>query len=234
MKLAILDTVPEIYWHSDEGITDATKFQEWLEPFMPDWEFHPFYAAEDQFPNDKHAYDAYLITGSPCSVNDEASWMLRLESLITDIIDIGKPLAGFCFGHQLIAKSLGGKVGVNENGWNIGLFTVDLEKELSWMEPFQKTTQIYHFNKERVLELPINAQSFAGSSGYPDYGFSIDQTVIALQGHPEQPRRAMENFLNFGKESLPEEEISKAMKTITSGSPDAALWGQWVANFFNR
>ena len=102
------------------------------------------------------------------------------------------------------------------------------------MNPVQERTHIYHFNKERVHRLPEGAQSFAQSSGYSGYGYSIGDRIIAIQGHPEQPRRAMENFLNFGKELLPQEEISKAMKTIDAGQPDATLWAQWIAQFFNR
>ena len=106
MKIAILDTVPEIYWHSDQGITDATKFQEWLQPSMSDWEFSPFFVAENQFPKNIDSYDAFLITGSPCSVNDETKWMLRLESLVKTIIEQGKPLAGFCFGQGIFQALL--------------------------------------------------------------------------------------------------------------------------------
>ena len=53
--------------------------------------------------------DGYIITGSKFSVYDDVKWIRVLESFV-DLFLNKKTLLGVCFGHQLIAKALGGEV----------------------------------------------------------------------------------------------------------------------------
>lgn len=232
MKIAILDTVPEKFWHHDGGITDGEKFEEMLAPGMAQSDFRIFYCARQEFPSSLQEFDGYLITGSPCSVNDDSDWMQTLTQFVHQCDQRKKPLAGFCFGHQFIARALGGCVAGNENGWNIGLFDVEIEPEQTWMQPFRPVSRLYHFNRERVLSLPSVARPFARSSSYPDCGYAIGEHIIAIQGHPEQPRCAMHNFLDHAAEQVGPAVVTSARASIDSADPDQALWAGWVANFF--
>ncbi len=234
MKIAIFDTVPKSFWHHDNGITDAEKFADFLGPAMPGWTFHFYYSAEDEFPQHLADFDGFLITGSPVSVNDNTEWMKKLALMVNKIEQMGKPLAGFCFGHQLIAKALGGSVGLNQHGWNIGLFDLDIETPQPWMNPAQPTTKLYHFNKERVLALPRDAIPFAGAEGYPYFGYAIGDRIMAIQGHPEQPRRAMENFLKGAEDVVQPGVVQKATRSFDTGQPDSELWARWVSAFYNQ
>ena len=73
-----------------------------------------------------HAGDAWIITGSPNSVYDELYWMLDMEEKIRNSKHYNKPILGICFGHQLIAKSFGGRVELNPNGWELGAYPIQL------------------------------------------------------------------------------------------------------------
>ena len=72
--------------------------------------------------------DAWIITGSPCSVYDELDWMLDLEKQISSSHIYNIPILGICFGHQLIAKSYGGEVELNPQGWELGAYPIKLTK----------------------------------------------------------------------------------------------------------
>jgi GMP synthase (glutamine-hydrolysing) len=126
---------------------------------------------------DKYKGDAWIITGSPRSVNDEKSWMLNLEDNIRDATEIKKSILGICFGHQLIAKSFGGKVEINPQGWELGSYPIYLTADGASSPLFQgidDITIVYESHQDSVIELPAKAvelasnkkgiQAFAGSS----------------------------------------------------------------------
>ena len=84
MKLGLLDTVPRSYWSTDLGITESEKFVDFLTPLMPDATLDQFFVAENEWPAKIDDYDAYLITGSPCSVNEEHEWIEKLQQFVRD------------------------------------------------------------------------------------------------------------------------------------------------------
>lgn len=231
VRIAILDSVPESYWADDLGITDAQKFVDLLQPLNNEARFDTYFTSQNQFPDSLDSFDAILVTGSPCSVHDDHDWIRRLMELIRHSDDAGKIVIGSCFGHQLVAKVFGGEVGHNENGWLIGNYPVQIKANYDWMQPPAKLTSLYHFNKERVTRLPTGAKSFADTEEYSDYGYTIGDNIMCFQGHPEQPRRAMHNFLK-ATDGLGEAALAKARHHIEQDDPDSDIWGEWMMHFF--
>src|ERR1035437_961383 len=72
--------------------------------------------------------DAWIITGSPKSAYDKDQWILRLGSFIRECHSQKKKLIGICFGHQLIAHTLGGRAEKSKNGWGVGVRTYPILK----------------------------------------------------------------------------------------------------------
>ena len=70
--------------------------------------------------------DGFIITGSKSSVYDDKSWITDLEGLIQTLHAKRKKMVGICFGHQIIAKALGGLVSKSEKGWGVGINVYDL------------------------------------------------------------------------------------------------------------
>jgi GMP synthase-like glutamine amidotransferase len=140
-------------------------------------------------------------------------------------------IVGSCFGHQLLARAFGGDVGHNENGWVIGNYPVHISGDYAWMQPAAGTTGLYHFNQERVTRLPQGAVAFARTDEYDDYGFTLGDNILSFQGHPEQPHRAMVNFLNT-TDGLTPQARAKAERYIATGEPDAHIWSEWMMRFF--
>src|SRR5215217_7450772 len=76
----------------------------------PDWEFRFYGVCNGHFPESAGECDLYICTGSKFSVYDEEDWILRLKDFVKEIYESGKKYAGICFGHQMLAEALGGKV----------------------------------------------------------------------------------------------------------------------------
>ncbi len=231
IRIAILDSVPEVYWADDLGITDSQKFIDLLQPFNPAARFDVFYTSKGEFPGRMDEYSAILVTGSPCSVHDDHDWIARLIELVQEAHGLELKIIGSCFGHQLIACAFGGDVGHNEQGWVIGNYPVHIDSQYDWMQPQSSKTGLYHFNRERVTRLPEAAVAFARTDEYENYGFTIGDNILCFQGHPEQPHRSMVNFLGT-TDGLSAGERSKAERCIAAGQPDAHIWGEWMMRFF--
>ena len=149
-----------MHWNDDNGITDGEKFVSLLEPENASGKFDIFYVSEYQFPENIESYDGYLLTGSPVSVHDKDEWIKMLSEFVGKVYKKNKPIVGVCFGHQLIAKHFGGVVESNEKGWMIGSFSLNISKKLPWMKKKIMTTDLFHFNKERVTKLPKERHKF--------------------------------------------------------------------------
>ncbi|WBV66493.1 type 1 glutamine amidotransferase [Legionella pneumophila] len=117
MNLGILlcDKVSEVFV-ADHG-QYPEMFANLLRPADSTLELTVFDAEHGELPTDIHAVDAYLISGSRHGVNDDYPWIRKLEEFVRTLHASQKKLIGICFGHQLIAKALGGKVIKSPKGW---------------------------------------------------------------------------------------------------------------------
>ena len=74
-------------------------------------EFVTYSVVNDEYPEQIEACDAYLMTGSKADSYANDPWIVKLRDYVRQLHDAGKPLTGICFGHQLIAHTLGGEAG---------------------------------------------------------------------------------------------------------------------------
>ena len=123
MKIGILQT-----GHAPDALIDDTgDYDEMFRDLLGGhgFTFATFAVVDGQFPDSAKDADGWLITGSRHGAYDDLPWIPPLEDLIRDIHARGLPLIGVCFGHQIIAQALGGKVEKFKGGWAIGRTTYD-------------------------------------------------------------------------------------------------------------
>lgn len=139
---------------------------------------------------------AVIITGAHDDVTDNAAWMIYLVHWIRQIFNKNIPLLGICFGHQIIAKALGGKVGDNPKGGEFGLIEVHRNKDLSETASFFQTPFIYTYasHNQTVLELPPGAKSLAFSNKDNNHLVRYSSSCWGVQFHPEFNRNVAHEY----------------------------------------
>ncbi len=177
---------------------------------------------EDSLFPDPEEFDLLLIMGGTMSVYQEEkySWLKPEKEFVGKVIETGKPVLGSCFGAQMIADVLGGKVTKNpykEIGWHTvrymeGKNPKDIRNsELpSCMFP-EFTGFMWHGD---TFEIPAGAMKLFESEACSNQGFIYNGNVIGLQFHPEADRQWVRNLIKVsghelvpGKYIQPEREI---------------------------
>lgn len=72
--------------------------------------------------------DAVVISGSRASANDEDAWVVDTTRWVRDAVDEGVPVLGVCFGHQLLARAMGGAVR-RRDAAEVGFLPVQLDRD---------------------------------------------------------------------------------------------------------
>tara|TARA_Y100001970_G_scaffold185591_1_gene225719 strand:- start:11344 stop:12039 length:696 start_codon:yes stop_codon:yes gene_type:complete len=173
-----LPEVVSLYGHSSEWIPDSINQKNIHYTVIKTYDDVSF---------DYLNADAFIITGSKYSVYDNAKWIDNLKLKVDDIIKLGKPILGICFGHQLLASCLGGKVEKNSKGWELGSYEISLTKEGKTSPLFNKFNNndiVYESHQDVVSSLPKDAIELAYSNK-GNQSFSYGDFLYGVQFHPE-------------------------------------------------
>lgn len=146
----------------------------------PQVEIVAYDAINGAMPDSPTECDAWMTTGSRHSVNDPADWIRATEGFIRSVAESGVPFVGICFGHQLLAKALGGRVGVSERGWGLGVVGVEVEPGAG-IEPFS----VFNIHSEQVEVMPEGAESVGWTAHCPVSVMTVGPRLLGIQGHPE-------------------------------------------------
>lgn len=140
---------------------------------------------QGELPTDVHADELYLIPGSLDSAYDDKPWILALLRWIERAYVLGAKMMGVCFGHQVIARALGGEVRAYEGGFGAGVRASRvLDAGMARYFPGGEMRLLYSHH-DQVTVLPPDAELCATSDFCTNESFRIGRRVITFQGHPE-------------------------------------------------
>jgi GMP synthase-like glutamine amidotransferase len=199
-------------------------------------EFAAYSVVRGQMPESIDDCDGWLITGSRYGVYEKLDWMLELQEFIRELAAAGRPLIGICFGHQIIAEALGGKVVKSELGWKVGVQRYDLEKRYDWMGESPASVAMHAFHQDQVVDSPPSAEVFLSSADCPLAGLSYGDSIISVQAHPEIEESYERELLEmFGGRSIPQDIAQQGIATLDAGmSVDTRLIATWFVDFLLR
>ena len=184
------------------------------------------------YPKSLNECDGYIITGSKLSVYDNVRWIKELEEFVTDLFLNKRPLLGVCFGHQLIAKALGGEVKKADIGWVLGVQSYEFKTNYPWLEYMNEDVQLIHSHQDQVMRLPERATLVASNKHVPNSMYYIEDHVMCMQGHPEFTNAYAYDVLCKRRDVLGEEQFKQAESSLLNEKTDYLEVTNWWLEFF--
>lgn len=244
-RIAILLTNDDESAFAQAFADDGQKVAQLLQPLRPDWQFNIVRVIDGELPPSVDAFDAHVITGSPASVNDDTlPWVRGLLDFIRALHAAQRLTIGLCFGHQAIARALGGQVERHAAGWSLGLHTTRWSQPQAWMQPARSQMTLMAAHNEQVTQPPPGAQVLSGSDFCRIGSFSVGRHIFTTQYHPEMSPRFMHALLSHldalaacGKviDAATVQAARQSLASIDGAQhgpiTDAQVLAQWMVQF---
>ena len=174
-----------------------------------------------------NSFDWLMVMGGSQHAWDEKAnpWLPDEKAFLKDALAAGKIVLGICFGAQLLAEALGGKIFPNphkEIGWHA--VSLNREGQNSFLfEDIPPSFVTFHWHSDH-FSLPPGCTRLAGSQATENQAFVCqDRRLVGLQFHPEYTREmvlyyAREHSQDWTRDEYvsPKEEVL----TRTETSPD--------------
>lgn len=176
-------------------------------------------AGGDSLPDS--GYAAVVITGSAANVTESPDFLEPTARWLKKVVHSGVPTLGVCFGHQLLAHSLGGTVVRNMRGRQLGLVTSQFNQAAAddpLLGTLPRPPRFHLTHQEVVSELPPGAVLLSAWEADAHQAFRF-QNAWGVQFHPEFDGEITAHYIDRFEQALQSE-----------GHDLAALRGQSQAN----
>lgn len=237
MKIGILETGPVV----DSLVGRYGQYHDFfarlIHPHDDTITFVNFVVHQNEMPDSPTDADGWLITGSKYGAYEEHSWIPPLETFLRDALANEIPVAGICFGHQILAQAMGGMVVNSDKGWGLGPQDYELINSPSWLTNPISTFRTNAVHQDQVVTTPENTTVLARNDfcefAALAYGDPEAPIALTVQPHPEFDAEFTADLIEARRGSVfPEDLSDKAMNDL--GLPlNNVDWGRWITSFFH-
>jgi GMP synthase-like glutamine amidotransferase len=184
--------------------------------------FRTYRVVDGVFPAHVTDCDGWLITGSRHGAYEAHPWIPPLEQFIRDSFAAHVPMVGICFGHQIIAQAMGGKVEKFAGGWAVGAQDYDFGGT-------SMTLNAWH--QDQVTQAPAGAKVVASNEFCANAALLYDH-AFTVQAHPEFRPEFIDGLMKTrGKGVVPDALMAEAAIRLTKPLQDQTMAAQ-IAAFF--
>ncbi|WP_312932420.1 amidotransferase [Pseudomonas sp.] len=196
-------------------------------------EFRVYNVMNGHYPSDDERFDAYLVTGSKADSFASDPWIETLKAYLLKLYARGEKLLGVCFGHQLLALTLGGNAERADKGWGVGTHRYRLAAHAPWMDAQVTELTLLISHQDQVTRLPEGATVIASSDFCPNAAYHIGDQVLCFQGHPEFVSDYSRALLDARQDHLGDEVYARAIASLATDH-QGDLVGEWMLRFIQQ
>ena len=169
-------------------------------------------------------YRGVILSGGPASVHDAGS-----PQPDPQLFDIGKPILGICYGHQLLAKHLGGSVARGDLQ-EFGSATIRVRANGGLFDGMARESRVWMSHGDHVARLPDGFQILAstsecevaamGSSDRMAYGLQFHPEVVHTPQGPELLRNFLRRACGCAMDWRPRDRVGALQRSIRDAAGD--------------
>ena len=179
-------------------------------------------------------HTAYVITGSSAGAYDPLPWIAPLEDFIRAAHGRAR-MVGICFGHQMMAQALGGRVEKSPNGWGLGLHSYALRATTPWMDAAAgETISVAASHQDQVVKLPEGATVLAASAFTPFAMLDYGRGAVSVQFHPEFDRSFAEALVDLRRMHFRDPAEADRTYASLAAPSDAPRVAGWLRRFVHE
>lgn len=208
----------------------SDMFTAMLRAHAPEVALDIYDVQKGDYPPDLDTCDGYVCNGSAASVYDDETWIRHLEAFVRRLYREKRKLVGICFGQQVMAQALGGRVTQSDQGWGVGVKTAHVVRRRPWMNPAADSFRLLVSHQDQIVELPAGGEVLAENAHCPISMFQAGESFLGIQGHPDFTKEYARALMYMRQESIGKECLEKADETLVENL-DAGLIVSWIVHF---
>ena len=183
--------------------------------------------------SEKFDVKGLILSGGPASVYEP-----NAPRPDPSILDLGLPVLGLCYGHQLVAQVAGGKVEPAKRR-EYGIAYVTIDKPIGVLNGLGEKEKVWMSHGDTVFSIPVEYEILAHTENCPVAAFRHkEKPIYGLQWHPEvihteKGTLMLRNFIfevckckaNWKMEDVIEKAVEEIRTVVGEGKAIIALSG---------
>jgi len=190
-----------------------------------------------QVPSDPGACDGWLVSGSASSAYEPLAWIPPLEAFLRTLIEQETPLVAICFGHQLLAQAMGGRVERAPEGWGVGVHEYQVLSSPASGEAWSPSTggadrvgstvRLIASHQDQVAGLPDRAEVVARTEHCKVAAYTLGPKALAIQPHPEFTPGLSARLMELRRSRIGDDVVDAALASLDQPL-DRHLVAAWI------
>ncbi len=184
-------------------------------------------AVNGELPESVDECDAWILTGARHDAYRDDPWIEGLRDFVRRLAEEGRRTVGICFGHQVVAAALGGRV-EPVGRWKAGPQTMHVAST-AWFPG--GTVELHAMHRDEVVALPAGATPIAKGETAEIPAYLVGDAIFCVQDHPEFTDDYVRAVIETRRERMGEADAEAFLARVDRTTCDGDLLATWIVDF---